>query len=971
MKTSQMLISGADIYNFALFVERLLDDEYPPSLVLQKHLGDELSARLGTAKQRDHYDEKLKSALVTALNGVLSEAEPFDETTFFAVTTQEANLNPNCLNRRLLSEAYPLCVQVEYSRKESPNQWFRFYFLKSQQILSELNQNIEKFKDGLEVLASDISINRIVQARAKTLKSLTEKIWRKEKYLNPLAQITDLVGGRVILDTQQEIVAMTQKIRDNYTVDEQNSEDTQQRLAYTEFGYKGMHLIVNFTVPHSSIAYGVKAEIQIKTMLEHAWSTIVHDRMYKSDHEAPTSIKRSLHRVAALLEEADSAFAQTVKLIDEYRPSYGAYMTQKQLEKELETQRAVLECLSDSPSAKSVRLEIARLLKAEWRWQEVVEVLRPIVDRDPTDYVNMAEYGHAICRANRKQPSSKEYGKGLKILEKVKATTTGKLKAPTSRYLGWAYSNTAFSGDFTAFKPSHDNYEECCQLDPTDPYAMAACIGTDHASSLNTSAFSYLHPVINQMIERCKGHIRSGVELPWAYFTIGRFQLMLGAKQSHGQKRDYETLDSYCKGIHHCLNSDCRLPEDVLLDEQNFLGILNIGREMPVAHQWIDYLLLIALYLKNKDEVWLDKLKEKAKHYYTDNRPVVILAGDSSSEYDQNLSIYSEYLQEAFDGYDGHIISGGTTTGISAEAAKIVRAQKDDASSTGSIDLYGYVPGKLPQATVLEEERHINIIRTSGKDFSPLEPIQYWIDILASGIDPQSVKIVGVGGGAISEFEYRLGVSLGARVALFAESGRAANQMLNDEYWSASKDLFSLSNYPISLRVFLNMRNTQNDTLSERDEEFLEKLAEATHVKYLESGMRDKIRKAFPASVPWQELEQGYKTSNYSQAECMVFILASCGYSISDDKSVHAVATFPSEDLEMMAELEHARWCIERQSEGWRYSPNRNDENKLHNDLVPWGSLPDSVKVYDYDAVRAWPKILESTGRYITRTRES
>ena len=54
-----------------------------------------------------------------------------------------------------------------------------------------------------------------------------------------------------------------------------------------------------------------------------------------------------------------------------------------------------------------------------------------------------------------------------------------------------------------------------------------------------------------------------------------------------------------------------------------------------------------------------------------------------------------------------------------------------------------------------------------------------------------------------------------------------------------------------------------------------------------------------------------------------------------------------NELLEAMAENAHDRWALERQSEGWTYGPERDDQLILTPDMVPYGELSESEKEYD------------------------
>ena len=64
---------------------------------------------------------------------------------------------------------------------------------------------------------------------------------------------------------------------------------------------------------------------------------------------------------------------------------------------------------------------------------------------------------------------------------------------------------------------------------------------------------------------------------------------------------------------------------------------------------------------------------------------------------------------------------------------------------------------------------------------------------------------------------------------------------------------------------------------------------------------------------------------------------------------------------------EHGRWNIERLRDGWRYSKQRDDSRKIHDCLVSWGDLPDDIRWYDRDEVRAFPEILARAALEVQR----
>jgi putative GTP pyrophosphokinase len=54
----------------------------------------------------------------------------------------------------------------------------------------------------------------------------------------------------------------------------------------------------------------IRAEIQVRTALQHAWSAVHHKLEYKSSTEAPPELRRRLFRLSALFELADEQFSE-------------------------------------------------------------------------------------------------------------------------------------------------------------------------------------------------------------------------------------------------------------------------------------------------------------------------------------------------------------------------------------------------------------------------------------------------------------------------------------------------------------------------------------------------------------------------------------------------------------------------------------------------------------------------------------
>jgi hypothetical protein len=121
--------------------------------------------------------------------------------------------------------------------------------------------------------------------------------------------------------------------------------------------------------------------------------------------------------------------------------------------------------------------------------------------------------------------------------------------------------------------------------------------------------------------------------------------------------------------------------------------------------------------------------------------------------------------------------------------------------------------------------------------------------------------------------------------------------------------------------------------------------------------------------VPWDNLPERIKESNRRQADHIGLKLKAIGCGISPLRDWEAPKfEFTSQQIEVMARMEHERWSQERRSAGWRYAPGERDRvRKTHPSLVDWGALPDSEKDKNRITVRELPHLLASAGFEIYR----
>lgn len=71
--------------------------------------------------------------------------------------------------------------------------------------------------------------------------------------------------------------------------------------------------------------------------------------------------------------------------------------------------------------------------------------------------------------------------------------------------------------------------------------------------------------------------------------------------------------------------------------------------------------------------------------------------------------------------------------------------------------------------------------------------------------------------------------------------------------------------------------------------------------------------------------------------------------------------------VELLAENTHEVWAEGRISHGWRWGPLRDDEKKIHPDLIPYSELNEAEKEFDRRTSLETIKVILSLGYKMTR----
>ena len=166
--------------------------------------------------------------------------------------------------------------------------------------------------------AKDIAVNS-VEARAKEPESFGAKAEAPSEndpggpmYRHPLRDITDLAGVRIITFFPRTVDAVGACIREEFDVLE-HTDLSRTLLQEERFGYQSEHFLVRLSgkragLPEYKSHRGLVAEVQVRTILQHAWAEIEHDIQYKSSITIPNTIRRRFMALAGVLEIADREF---------------------------------------------------------------------------------------------------------------------------------------------------------------------------------------------------------------------------------------------------------------------------------------------------------------------------------------------------------------------------------------------------------------------------------------------------------------------------------------------------------------------------------------------------------------------------------------------------------------------------------------------------------------------------------------
>lgn len=160
--------------------------------------------------------------------------------------------------------------------------------------------------------------------RIKDEESFVQKALRRGKgYKDPLLEITDKVGTRIVLLQIGDVEKVVRFIKESdgtlWEIYEYSKDIEKIRFDKPDtFGYQSAHFLVKplkDTVDDKLRDY-LNCEIQVRTILQHAWAEVSHDTTYKTHVEHMEILTRKMAAAMAFIEEADEKFKEIYEMVN-------------------------------------------------------------------------------------------------------------------------------------------------------------------------------------------------------------------------------------------------------------------------------------------------------------------------------------------------------------------------------------------------------------------------------------------------------------------------------------------------------------------------------------------------------------------------------------------------------------------------------------------------------------------------------
>jgi len=204
--------------------------------------------------------------------------------------------------------------------------------------LVELEPALDAWGAWVEIairkLAKDANVKiQLTSKRVKEIPSAVGKIARKG-YKNPLDEMTDLVGVRIVVLLSPEVSLMREIVEGYPEWDARLSRDPafEKDQDPERFDYQSLHIEIrpkaDLEFEKTTIPKQLCCELQVRTLMQHTYAEVVHDNIYKRVWSAPSKARRYVASSAALIDTADHLFCETMSVLEQENKERGELLEQ-------------------------------------------------------------------------------------------------------------------------------------------------------------------------------------------------------------------------------------------------------------------------------------------------------------------------------------------------------------------------------------------------------------------------------------------------------------------------------------------------------------------------------------------------------------------------------------------------------------------------------------------------------------------
>lgn len=163
---------------------------------------------------------------------------------------------------------------------------------------------------------------------------LFKALYRKKNYLKPIENIEDKIGTRIVVLKSDDIKTVQHGILEAKVWESKLTKNIDQEIEDKPniFDYQSSHIVVKPLHDDSNFPTDVisllTCEIQIRTLLQHAFAEVSHDSTYKGPYKNDKGILRRLAKAMALMEATDDYFCNIFNMMSDEKRRFARYLNE-------------------------------------------------------------------------------------------------------------------------------------------------------------------------------------------------------------------------------------------------------------------------------------------------------------------------------------------------------------------------------------------------------------------------------------------------------------------------------------------------------------------------------------------------------------------------------------------------------------------------------------------------------------------